>query len=456
MDDQRRKSVFTQGSATTTRYYLDDYEEVYKPDGTTQKIHYLSGGSMMLQQGAAKSLYYGYHDYQGSLIAWTNQSGTVVERRAYDPWGRHRNPQNWTEVDYTSPSQLNNRGYTGHEHLDASQIINMNGRVYDPLTAQFFSPDPFVQAPDNWLNYNRYAYCLNNPLIYTDPDGEWIHIVVGAVVGGIINVATNWDNLDDFGEGLASFGIGAATGALTAVNPALGAVVGGAFTSAGNNVIAQTGNGVGLNQVNWGQVGGQAVLGAVVGGVTYGVGSAINQTGITNKILDASGITNNVVRNIVGSTVNGVMVGTTAGLARGVGTGLLTGEWNVWEHTWKGAAYGGAGGFLYGSLTELGYQAQLKFGRNDALNSKNTDAIAKGGQRYVNRLQKIDGSNNGGSGNSATGQGMGEITVVYNTQTGTTTVSITVSPNSYWQPPAPYQYNSPTIYQNILRINKQQ
>jgi RHS repeat-associated protein len=177
VDDQRRKSVFTQGSATTTRYYLDDYEEVYKPDGTTQKIHYLSGGSMMLQQGAAKSLYYGYHDYQGSLIAWTNQSGTVVERRAYDPWGRHRNPQNWTEVDYTSPSRLNNRGYTGHEHLDASQIINMNGRVYDPLTAQFFSPDPFVQAPDNWLNYNRYAYCLNNPLIYTDPDGEWAWLI---------------------------------------------------------------------------------------------------------------------------------------------------------------------------------------------------------------------------------------------------------------------------------------
>jgi hypothetical protein len=33
------------------------------------------------------------------------------------------------------------------------------------------SPDPFIQAPDNWVNYNRYGYCLNNPLIYTDPSG---------------------------------------------------------------------------------------------------------------------------------------------------------------------------------------------------------------------------------------------------------------------------------------------
>jgi len=47
----------------------------------------------------------------------------------------------------------------------------MNGRVYDPLTAQFLSPDPFVQSPDNWVNYNRYGYCLNNPLIYSDPSG---------------------------------------------------------------------------------------------------------------------------------------------------------------------------------------------------------------------------------------------------------------------------------------------
>jgi len=48
----------------------------------------------------------------------------------------------------------------------------MKGRVYDPLTAQFFSPDPFVTYPNDWLNYNRYAYGLNNPFKYTDPSGN--------------------------------------------------------------------------------------------------------------------------------------------------------------------------------------------------------------------------------------------------------------------------------------------
>ena len=47
----------------------------------------------------------------------------------------------------------------------------MNGRVYDPLTAQFFSPDPILQAPGDWLNYNRYGYCMNNPTRYIDPSG---------------------------------------------------------------------------------------------------------------------------------------------------------------------------------------------------------------------------------------------------------------------------------------------
>jgi hypothetical protein len=48
----------------------------------------------------------------------------------------------------------------------------MNGRVYDPYTAQFFSPDPYVQAPSEWLNYNRYSYAMGNPFKFTDPTGE--------------------------------------------------------------------------------------------------------------------------------------------------------------------------------------------------------------------------------------------------------------------------------------------
>jgi RHS repeat-associated protein len=63
------------------------------------------------------------------------------------------------------------RGYTGHEHLDAFGLINMNGRAYDPLVARFLSPDPVMQQPGNTQNHNGYSYVLNNPLKYTDPSG---------------------------------------------------------------------------------------------------------------------------------------------------------------------------------------------------------------------------------------------------------------------------------------------
>ena len=117
-----------------------------------------------------ETLYYGYTDNQGSLIALTDVSGNVVEKYAYDPWGARRNPNDWTQND-SRTAWITNRGYTGHEHLDAFGIINMNGRVYDPLTAQFFSPDPFIQSGSDWKNYNRYSYCLNNPTRNTDPSG---------------------------------------------------------------------------------------------------------------------------------------------------------------------------------------------------------------------------------------------------------------------------------------------
>ena len=47
----------------------------------------------------------------------------------------------------------------------------MNGRVYDPTTGRFLSADNVVQAPGFTQSYNRYSYCMNNPLKYTDPTG---------------------------------------------------------------------------------------------------------------------------------------------------------------------------------------------------------------------------------------------------------------------------------------------
>ena len=52
-------------------------------------------------------------------------------------------------------------------------LIHMNGRVQDPITGRFLSPDPNIPDPGFTQSYNRYAYVNNNPLRYTDSSGFW-------------------------------------------------------------------------------------------------------------------------------------------------------------------------------------------------------------------------------------------------------------------------------------------
>ena len=61
-----------------------------------------------------------------------------------------------------------------HEHLWTVALVHMNARLYDAKLHRFLQPDNFVQDPSSTQNYNRYGYCWNNPLAYTDPSGEWI------------------------------------------------------------------------------------------------------------------------------------------------------------------------------------------------------------------------------------------------------------------------------------------
>lgn len=100
---------------------------------------------------------------QGSILSVVAADGSRVFAASYDEWGQQRVTLN--AIGFS-------RGYTAHEMMPQFGIINMNGRLYDPLLARFFSPDNYVQQPTNSQNFNRYSYCLNNPLKYTDPSGE--------------------------------------------------------------------------------------------------------------------------------------------------------------------------------------------------------------------------------------------------------------------------------------------
>jgi RHS repeat-associated protein len=182
---------------------------VLKSDGTTQNYFYL------------------HRDYQGSILAITNETGNVIEKRLFDPWGGIEIIQDGAGNTLTQLTFFD-RGYTGHEHIQSVGLINMNARLYDPKLHRFLQADNFIQDINNTQNYNRYGYCLNNPLKYSDLDGNNPLIFIGVgvallsyftvtainhghiTVDGVTN-AIFWG----FMSSAVSFGVGEATSTIS-------------------------------------------------------------------------------------------------------------------------------------------------------------------------------------------------------------------------------------------------
>lgn len=173
---QRVKMQLTHnGQTQLTRYYIGGQYELDAETGTERL--YLGGdaysaASVYVKEAGTWKIYYICRDYQGSITHVVNADGSLKQELSYDPWGRLRNPA--TQQVYavgSEPALFLARGYTGHEQLSEFGLINMNARLYDAALGRFLSPDPYVQSPGNSQNFNRYSYCLNNPLAFTDPSG---------------------------------------------------------------------------------------------------------------------------------------------------------------------------------------------------------------------------------------------------------------------------------------------
>lgn len=129
------------------------------------------GAPVVLEVTDTMQYRYVMRDHLGSIthVYTAEPIPTLLQELSYDAWGRLRNPD--THEAYASdsiPTPILGRGYTGHRHIAGIGLIDMNARLYDPMLGRFLSPDPHIQSPDCPQNYNRYTYCLNNPLKYVD------------------------------------------------------------------------------------------------------------------------------------------------------------------------------------------------------------------------------------------------------------------------------------------------
>ncbi|HOZ15530.1 MAG TPA: polymorphic toxin type 23 domain-containing protein [Tenuifilaceae bacterium] len=186
-DLNRREMKQYQGETLKeTWIYFGGFEEKRLPSGEIYQHCYISSpnGQVALFRKKNSENYTPYFilkDHLGSITALLNTSGGIEQEYSYDSWGRPRNPIDWSYNGLVL-NTYTNRGYTFHEHLSNVGLVNMNGRLYDPLLGRMLSPDNHVQASGLAQNFNRYSYAMNNPLVFTDPSGEFLALPFMALV----------------------------------------------------------------------------------------------------------------------------------------------------------------------------------------------------------------------------------------------------------------------------------
>lgn len=117
-------------------------------------------GEITRKDNVSQTLFF-HPDHLGSPETISDGNGGAFHER-FEPFG--------APIGTPNP-ELTRIGFTGHDHDNDLGLIDMKGRVCDPLAGRFITPDPVTQAPYWTQGLNRYSYVFNDPINNTDPSG---------------------------------------------------------------------------------------------------------------------------------------------------------------------------------------------------------------------------------------------------------------------------------------------
>ena len=251
--------------------------------------------------------YWYQKNMQGDVVRILNASGAEVVSYAYDAWGKVLSVSGSLSSTVGAANPFRYRGYyydteTGWYYL--------NSRYYDPNVGRFLSPDNanlLLASPRALTDKNLYAYCDNNPVMRTDDNGDFWHIAVGGLLGGLIGgiaqVASNIIEGENAFDGVgAAFISGAASGALASTGVGIvGSIVGNAGISMAENVVTQVIDNNGFDDFDVGDM----LIDGAIGGISGAVGGAgygSNHLKSASKQLTKR-ITNEMVRHGVDTVI---------------------------------------------------------------------------------------------------------------------------------------------------------
>lgn len=177
-DAAHNRTVKKVGTSNRTLYGGKLYELRRTAAGTTHVFN-LAGPTGVFAQvywtttgdGApAEETWYFHTDSLGTPDLASNDGVASITRATrHEPFGQRRDV-----FEIAAPAALSSSssvGFTGHEADDEVGLINMRGRMYDPGTMRFLTPDPLAGSPLFSQSHNLYSYVYNNPVNFTDPTG---------------------------------------------------------------------------------------------------------------------------------------------------------------------------------------------------------------------------------------------------------------------------------------------
>ncbi len=327
-------------------------------DGDPYDASYVKISQFENREFKQTNAYYLHRDYLGSILAISDHQGKLVEQRRFDAWGNLADYTAFCE-GLTRDHPLLDRGYTGHEHLWSVGLIQMNARLYDPLLRRFLSPDNFVPDPYHTQHYNRYGYVLNNPLLYTDPSGNFPFLIVAQLLfKSVVNLSHGVPFWYGWGR----------TAAMAVVSHGIGNVVssGGALADASSTVKALFQAGAhGLSGGIFNAIDGDSFgIGFLSSAAASAVGSGVDHLGI-----------NSVALYTAAEIASG-------GLSGGLGSVIAGGDfWRGAEQGVIATAYNHAVHGLYNKIT-------LDGGPGDGKGKKKKYSNWISIRRYIKSLKK--------------------------------------------------------------------
>jgi len=173
-DAAHGRALKTGPDGSSTLYVGGLYEKRTNASGNVTHVFFVPGLAQVEWTAdrtgniSGRKVVYVHDDHLGSVDALSTDSGSVQHLK-YDPFGQRIDPLTPT-LPAQAPADLTD-GFTGQQHDDELGLINMQGRIYDPIVGRFLSADPLVGSPFTSQGFNRYSYVLNRPLSLVDPTG---------------------------------------------------------------------------------------------------------------------------------------------------------------------------------------------------------------------------------------------------------------------------------------------